>query len=60
MTQISWIPEQFAKLGKFLKLKEGDIWENGWKVAFVGGRMSRQERIDRGDDYKRQRKASDI
>lgn len=60
LRQVSWIPEVFAKIGKYLKLKEGTDWENGWQVVQVGGRQSKQERIDRGNDYKKQRKASDI
>lgn len=60
LNQVSYIPEQFAKLGKYLKLKEGELWENGWMVVCVGGRQSRQERIDRGNDHKKQRKASDV
>lgn len=58
--QISWIPEEFAKIGKFLKLREGDVWENGWQVASIGGRQSRQQRIDRSRDHIIQRKGSDI
>lgn len=50
--QVSWLPEQFAKLGKWLKLRENGIWEDGWQVILVGGRQSRQERIERGNDHK--------
>lgn len=60
INQVSWIPEQFAKIGKTLKLLNRDTWEDGWKVIAVGARQSKQERIDRALDYKRQRKASDI
>ena len=27
--QVSWIPEKFAVKGKFVKLKEGNEWEDG-------------------------------
>lgn len=60
LRQVSWIPEAFAKIGKFLRLRENDVWENGWQVVQVGGRQSKQERIDRGNDHKKQRRASDI
>lgn len=60
INQISWIPEQFAKVGRFLKLLEKDVWENGWQVVSVGGRQSREERIERGRDHVNQRKGSDI
>jgi hypothetical protein len=58
--QVSWIPEIFAKVGKFLKLKENDVWENGWKVALVGGRQTREDRTERYNDFKRQSKGSDM
>lgn len=60
MVQISWIPDKFAKIGKFLKLLENGVWENGWMVASVGGRQTRDERVDRRKDHERQREGSDI
>jgi hypothetical protein len=60
-TQVSWLPERFAVIGKVLKLKDGENWDNGWEVTGVGD--TRQEEsvlIDRSQDYKRTRKASDI
>ena len=32
---VSWIPERFAIAGKYLELKNNDIWENGWFVENV-------------------------
>ena len=52
----SWIPEKFAKKGKFLKLKD----DNGWEVISVGGMMDEKEVQDRSRDYKKTRLASDI
>jgi hypothetical protein len=60
LNQVSWIPESFAILGKYLKLLEDDIFPYGWQVVNVGGRQSRNERLDRQRDYKRQRKGSDM
>lgn len=60
LVQVSWIPEQYAIKDKYLKLKEGDVWENGWQVKNVGGRMSREELIQRGRDHVNHRKGSDI
>ncbi|QEL20078.1 hypothetical protein [Limnoglobus roseus] len=35
--QVSWIPDQFAELGRTLKLRDEDKnWENGWVVRGVG------------------------
>lgn len=25
-TQISWIPERYAKVGKYIKIKENGVW----------------------------------
>jgi len=36
--QTSWIPEKFAVIGKTLKLKIGDEWDDGWVVKFVSER----------------------
>lgn len=61
----SWIPEKFAVKGKYVKLKrEGATgikkWDNGWLVVEVGSRMKEEEVLVRSQDYKHQRKASDI
>ncbi len=34
--QVSWIPVKYAVVGAVLKLKENDIWEDGWRVLCVG------------------------
>lgn len=60
LVQISWIPEQFAIKNKYLKLRDGEVWENGWQVTGVGGRKSRQELTERGRDHVNHRKGSDI
>jgi len=39
---VSWIPSTFAKVGKIVGLKEGDTWNEGWKVLSVGGAMTEQ------------------
>ena len=55
--QTAWIPVKFAIVGKILKLEDDD----GWKVISTG-LVSYQSTyvIDRSQDYKRTRKASDI
>lgn len=30
--QTVFIPSKFAKLGETIKLKNGEVWEDGWKV----------------------------
>jgi hypothetical protein len=59
---VSWIPEEYAKVGRILKLKnDDDVWVDGWKVVSASsGRRSYEECNERSQDYKRTRKASDI
>lgn len=42
LQQQVWIPEKYAVVGLGLKLKEGDKWQDGWKVLQVGGRADEQ------------------
>lgn len=54
--QTSWIPEPYAKAGKYLKLRG----EDGWCVVYVGMRLPRAAVLDLEQDHKHQREASDI
>ncbi len=55
--QTAWIPEQFAKLGTLVKLMDDD----GWEVVSVGkGRMDDDKVSEQSQEYKHQRKMSDI
>lgn len=56
-TQVSWIPEKYAIVGKCLRL-EGD---NGWVVISVSDtRLSKDEVEKRSRDHLKQRKVTDI
>ena len=54
--QTVWIPDKYAKIGNFVKLKEDD----GWEVVGVYTKKDSKEVQKRSMDYKHQRKASDI
>lgn len=57
----SWIPEEFAKTGKNIRLRQPNKeWDRGWQVESVGGRMEEKMLRERSQDYKNARKASDI
>jgi len=57
----SWIPAEFAKKYKYLKLKGRDgTWTNGWQVIEVGATKEYDQAIEDSQDYKHQREASDI
>jgi hypothetical protein len=52
---VTWIPQDYANKGSFVQLKgEDDTWEDGWKVVDV------YDRMERSQDYKKTRKASDV
>ncbi len=55
--QTAWIPEFLAHLGQPLNIKG----EDGWIVVLVGQiRMTQDEVSKHSQDYKHQRKVSDI
>jgi hypothetical protein len=63
MTQTAWIPKKFAVKGMFLKLdNEPPDRQDGWLVESVGEGEPVPGFIlnDRSQDYKTQRKGSDI
>lgn len=57
ITQVAWIPEHYAHAGDYLEIKGDD----GWQVMLVGQfRMEEADVSMHSQDYKHQRKASDI
>ena len=52
--QVSWIPEPFCVVGKFLKLKnDKGEWEDGWKVVSAGSPSPAESVENRSRDYLR-------
>jgi hypothetical protein len=60
--QTSWIPKEFAVKGRKIDLKEGAEWSRGWVVveAYDKVELDHKTLLERSQDYKRTRKASDI
>lgn len=60
--QTSWIPSEFAKTGKIIKLRDEDTdtWTDGWLVEATYATRTWQEVNFASQLYKHQRKASDI
>lgn len=60
----SWIPSEFASIGCYINLKEnvlgGTAWENDWEIVGRYNEMPSAIVIERSQDYKKTRKASDI
>lgn len=56
--QTSWIPKKFAKVGKVLRLRTGDVWEEGWRVEATHGICNEDHLPDAHDDIKAHRQAT--
>ncbi len=60
----SWVPEEFAVTGKYVRLKQEDAvgikkWDNGWLVVDVTDRTKTEEVYVKRQDHSLQRKAND-
>lgn len=57
----SWIPEKYAVKDAYLRLKNDDEWEDGWKVISVSD-IKKPEKylVEKERDYKTHRKITDI
>lgn len=59
--QVAWLPEMFCKVNTYVELEINKKWEDGWKIINVSkSRMSGQQVSEQSQEYKHQRKASDI
>lgn len=57
----SWIPEQFANVGKVLKLKnKNNQWNDGWIVEKIFGECDKKTIEENERNYTIHRKATDI
>lgn len=61
---ISWIPEEFAKVGRCVDLKEkfsyGDKWTNNWIVKEVYNTKEEKDILIQQVEHKVHRKTTDI
>lgn len=59
---VSWIPDDIAKKGAKVRLKEfgPDVWSEGWEVVSVGDRREGDRVEVAVQDYKHQREQSDV
>lgn len=62
--KVVWIPKEFANPGQYVKLREttvdGKEWDDGWLVkCAVSAHLPTKYIVERGQDYKKTRKASD-
>jgi hypothetical protein len=57
---ISWIPERYAKTGKLLKLKNNDVWEDGWLVNKIYNKKTEMSVIRDSELFKKMRTVTDV
>lgn len=58
---ITWIPTDYAQLGRAVKVKEANVWIDGWTVCNVYHLTKKSSEVIRDrDHYRNQRKASDM
>jgi hypothetical protein len=58
--QTAWIPEQFAKRGKYLRIKnENGDFDNGWLVERAG-RKRLEESLINSDEHRHHRSVTDV
>ena len=61
VSTVSWIPDKFAEEGRLIDIKEAGQWSKGWKVGKVNPmKQQNTTMLERSQDYKNTRKASDI
>jgi hypothetical protein len=59
----AWLPEKYAKKGIRVKFKRSNgSWDTGWCVdeTYTAVALDEDIVVERSQDYKKQRKASDI
>ena len=61
IVDVAWIPAKFAKIGKWVKIKqENGTWDDGWQITYVGAKQKEEIVKDRERDYLNQRGVSDV
>lgn len=61
VTYYCWVPEEYAHVGRKIRVKIEDVWVDNWTVEEVYKERVESNEIEiRSQDYKHQREASDI
>ena len=55
-TIVSFIPKKFANVGSYVKIKDNDVWTNGWLVQDAGPDIEEALLPNSHDDIKGHRK----
>lgn len=60
--QVVWLPQENARKGNYVRIKDGGKWTDGWLVieAYTLSPMPSDVIQERGRDFKNHRKATDV
>ncbi len=58
VTMVTWLPSQFASVGRSLRLKEAGIWEDGWVVREVWQTLPEEQLPDSHAERKAHKRAT--
>lgn len=60
MQHVAWIPTQFARKGRYVKIDFETGTVDGWRIDETWAVQSAGDTNERSQDYKHQRDASDV
>lgn len=46
-----WLPEDFAQFMKVIKIKNNDVWEDGWVIKAIYGTKDEKYILEHERDY---------
>ena len=52
LVQVSFIPSRFAVIGRYVRLKVGEGWDDGWRVAATGATFSEAETLQQAQEHR--------
>lgn len=61
--QTSWLPEKFAVVGRYVRLRTEDDdnpWDDGWEVIMAGPKLDSKTVQERGSEYRKHRSVTDV
>ena len=58
--QVAFIPAKFAEVDRVIRIKEGGVWSDGWRVDAVWGSLP-AEMVEKNErNFKTHRRATDV
>ena len=50
--QVAWIPTPYATTGKYIKIGNGNVWEDGWIVSCAYATRDKEDVESHERDYR--------